>query len=127
MSLGSPEDVLKDSFVEFTIYESPEDMNEKIFKLHSGDSIGRKQNNNLCFSDDLHMSNLHCKINLIGDKFNFEDIASTNGSWLRLSKECEESRPNILTHGTIFKIGNSAMYEVFDHENEKKIEPGENS
>lgn len=73
------------------------------------------------------MSNLHCKINLIGDKFNFEDIASTNGSWLRLSKECEESRPNILTHGTIFKIGNSAMYEVFDHENEKKIEPGENS
>lgn len=39
------------------------------------------------------MSNLHCKINLIGEKFNFEDIASTNGSWLRLSKECEESDP----------------------------------
>lgn len=111
---GETKDILKDSFVEFTIYESPEDMNEKIFKLYSGDSIGRKQNNNVCFSDDLHMSNLHCKINLIGDKFIFEDIASTNGSWLRLSKECEESKPSILTHETIFKIGNSAMYEVFD-------------
>jgi len=37
------------------------------------------------------MSNLHAKINLIGKKFFFEDIASTNGSWLRLSKESEES------------------------------------
>lgn len=67
-------------------------MNERVFKLHSGDSIGRKQNNKICFSDDLHMSNLHCKINLVGEKFNFEDIASTNGSWLRLSKEGEESQ-----------------------------------
>ena len=68
------------------------------------------------------MSNLHCKINLVGDKFYFEDIASTNGSWLRLSKECEESQPTPLSHGTIFKIGNSAMYEVIDPENENKIE-----
>ncbi len=70
----------------------------------------------MCFSDDLHMSNLHCKINLVGDKFNFEDMASTNGSWLRLSKESEDSEPKLLYHGTIFKIGNSAMYEVDDPE-----------
>ena len=73
------------------------------------------------------MSNLHCKINLIGDRFYFEDIASTNGSWLRLSKECEESKPYLLSHGTIFKIGNSAMYEVYDPENEKKSEIMETS
>ncbi len=60
------------------------------------------------------MSNLHCKVNLIGDKFNFEDIASTNGSWLWLSKESDESEPKLLIHETIFKIGNSAMYEVYD-------------
>lgn len=73
------------------------------------------------------MSNLHCKINLIGDKFNFEDIASTNGSWLRLSKESEESEHKVLNHGTVFKIGNSAMYEVYDPESEKKVETVDNS
>ena len=100
--------------VEFTIYESPEDINDKVFKLYSGNSIGRKTNNHVCFSDDLHMSNLHCKINLVNEKFYFEDIASTNGSWLRLSREAEESQPKLLKHSTIFKIGNSAMYEVID-------------
>lgn len=66
------------------------------------------------------MSNLHCKINLIGNQFLFEDIASTNGSWLRLSKESEESEPKLLCNNTVFKIGNSAMYEVFDPDSEKK-------
>ena len=60
------------------------------------------------------MSNLHAKINLVGKKFFFEDIASTNGSWLRLSKESEESSSQLLIHKTVFKIGNSAMYEVID-------------
>lgn len=97
-------------------------MNDRVFKMRSGDSIGRKQTNNVCFSDDLHMSNLHCKINLISDCFMFEDIASTNGSWLRLSKESEESEPKELIHKTIFKIGNSAMYEVYDPSFEQKAE-----
>ena len=97
-------------------------MSERVFKLNSGDSIGRKTNNFVCFSDDLHMSNLHCKINLIGDKFKFEDIASTNGSWLRLSRESEESEPKLLENETIFKIGNSAMYEVFDPQKQESQE-----
>lgn len=63
---SSNEENLENSFVEFTIYESPEETQERIFNLVSGSSIGRKVNNALCFSDDLHMSNLHCKINLIG-------------------------------------------------------------
>lgn len=39
-------------------------------------------------------------------------MASTNGSWLWLSKESSESRPINLIDDTVFKIGNSAMYEV---------------
>ncbi len=106
------EDVINNSSIEFTIYESPEETQDRVFTLASGSSIGRKANNAVCFSDDLHMSNLHCKVNLIGSQFFFEDMASTNGSWLRLSKESIESQPVVLCNQTVFKIGNSAMYEV---------------
>lgn len=58
------------------------------------------------------MSNLHCKVNLVTDKFFFEDIASTNGSWLRLSLEGNESGLFPLKEKVIFKVGSSAMYEV---------------
>lgn len=58
------------------------------------------------------MSNLHCKINLVQNVFYFEDIASTNGSWVRLSEENQESRKFELKEQMVFKIGNSAMYEV---------------
>jgi len=106
------EDTINNSSIEFTIYESPEETPDRVFTLSSGSSIGRKANNAVCFSDDLHMSNLHCKVNLIGHQFFFEDMASTNGSWLRLSKESIDSQPVLLSNQTVFKIGNSAMYEV---------------
>ena len=38
----SMEEIRKGSYVEFTMYESPEEMNERVFKLYTGDSIGRK-------------------------------------------------------------------------------------
>lgn len=101
-----------ESHIILEIYESPDDSTVGTFQLYSDSSIGRKQNNSLCFSEDLHMSNLHCKINLIGTQFMFEDMASTNGSWLRLSREGHQSDPFMLRHSTIFKIGNSAMYQV---------------
>jgi pSer/pThr/pTyr-binding forkhead associated (FHA) protein len=100
------------SFVELTVYESPDEVHERVFALTSGSSVGRKENNALSFSEDLHMSNLHCKINLIGQKFFFEDMASNNGSRLRLSKEGIKSASIPLLRETVFKIGNSAMYEV---------------
>jgi pSer/pThr/pTyr-binding forkhead associated (FHA) protein len=56
------------SFVEFEIYESPDDNHLETFRLYDGTSIGRKTNNSLCFNEDLHMSNLHCKIQLISRK-----------------------------------------------------------
>lgn len=53
-------------FVEFTIYESPNEVEVDRFRLKGGSSIGRKTNNSLCFNEDLHMSNLHCRVQLIG-------------------------------------------------------------
>jgi hypothetical protein len=109
---GTPEQIQTNSFVEFEIKDGPDEASNKKFRLRSGDSIGRKQTNIVCFQDDLHMSNLHCKINQIQDIFLFEDIASTNGSWLRLSDENRESEFYPLKEQLTFKIGNSAMYEV---------------
>ena len=103
------------SYVEFSVHDPPEEVIEKNFTLCSNEGIGRKTNNALSFTDDLHMSNIHCKIYLINDKFFLEDIESTNGTWLRLSPEGIISEPSPLEDGTVFKIGNSAMYEVADN------------
>ena len=100
------------SFIVLEIYESAEESQHKTFSLFHMDSIGRKNSNTLCFSEDLHMSNLHCKVNLVGSNFILEDMASTNGSWMRLSLEGVQSEPYLLTQNIIFKIGNSAMYRV---------------
>ena len=96
----------------FEVYDSPEEFPLKTFTLFNDYSIGRKNSNSLCFNEDLHMSNLHCKVNLVGTNFIFEDMASTNGSWMRLSLEGSSSDPYLLTQDTVFKIGNSAMYQV---------------
>lgn len=66
------------------------------------------------------MSNIHCKISLMGNKFVLEDMASTNGTWLRLSRESESSDPILLQDKSVFKIGNSAMYIA------KKVAPSNN-
>lgn len=106
------EDTTKDSFVEFTISESPEELLDRTFMLFNNNSIGRKSNNSISFTDDLHMSNLHCKVYLVHDKFLLEDIESTNGTWFRLSPESVRSIEMPLKNKMVFKIGNSAMYEV---------------
>lgn len=100
------------SFVELGVYDAPDEAGPRVFSLGHNSSIGRKNNNTLCFGEDLHMSNLHCKVNLVGRSFIFEDMASTNGSWMRLSREGVASPPFLLTDGTVFKIGNTAMYRV---------------
>ena len=115
---GAVEEKLKESFIELFIFEAPEDIENKTFLLYDNDSIGRKNTSTLSFPDDLHMSNLHIKVNLIQDQFFLEDIASTNGTWLRLSEECKESTAMPLVDQMIFKIGNSAMYEI---EHTKKV------
>ena len=109
---GSTENKLKESYIQLSVIESPDDIEDRDFVLYDNESIGRKSLSTISFSEDLHMSNLHVKINLIQDQFFLEDIASTNGTWLRLSEECVESDPMPLHDKLIFKIGNSAMYEI---------------
>ena len=108
------------SFVDLVVYEAPEEIEDKKFTLRNNDSIGRKNTSTISFNDDLHMSNLHCKVILIQDRFVLEDIASTNGTWLRLSEESLESEEVLLNHHMVFKIGNSAMYEIDGGELKKK-------
>lgn len=98
-------------YVVLEICESPDETVERLI-VHNESSIGRKPTNTLSFPEDPHMSNLHAKFNLIGNKFVFEDMESTNGSWLRLSSQGEKSAPYLLDRYVAFKIGNTAMYEV---------------
>lgn len=109
---GSSKPEESQSHVKLIMYESPEEVYENTFVLTHGSSIGRKSSTTYSFEADLHMSNLHCKINLIGNRFYLEDMESTNGTWLRLSQEGQPSEPFALTKNTVFKIGNTAMYEV---------------
>lgn len=67
------------SWIKLNIYEGPDETERMDYKLEEEGSIGRKTTNHICFTDDLHMSNLHCKISLINDRFVLEDMASTNG------------------------------------------------
>ena len=114
------ENKILDSFVEFSCYLKLDNNNSEnseieenfFFKLQSGETIGRKLNNTINFESDLHLSNIHCKINLIEDHFYFEDIKSTNGSWLRFSDEQKKSKKFLLKNNDIFKIGNNSIYEV---------------
>ena len=119
-----------DSFVEFSCYlkldaeennsENSENLENFFFKLQSGGTIGRKVNNSVNFENDLHLSNIHCKINLLDDQFYFEDLKSTNGSWLRFSEEQKKSKKFLLKNQDIFKIGNNSIYEVSLKNNKKK-------
>lgn len=67
------------SYVTMEIYDGPEDCEKMKHILEEGGSIGRKVNNKIHFTEDLHMSNLHCRITRVLDKFVLEDMASTNG------------------------------------------------
>ncbi|EGR33735.1 hypothetical protein IMG5_041730 [Ichthyophthirius multifiliis] len=73
-------------------------------------SIGRKNSNKIILPDDQHLSNLHAKIYFIDMKIILEDHGSTNGSWLRLSKEGIQSESYSLDNNTTFKIGTTSTY-----------------
>lgn len=67
------------SYIVLEIYDGPEEFQKMKHILEEGGNIGRKANNKIHFTEDLHMSNLHCKITRVHDKFVLEDMASTNG------------------------------------------------
>jgi len=67
------------STITLEIYDGPEDFEKAKAVIEDKGTIGRKQTNIIHFVDDLHMSNLHCTISLMGPKFVLEDMGSTNG------------------------------------------------
>ena len=73
-------------------------------------TIGRKQTNTRIFVDDQHLSNVHASIFSIDNKYYLEDMATTNGSWLRLSPEGYRSPPYELKDKQVFKLGASQSY-----------------
>ena len=88
-SLADPNSDAQKSTITLEVYDGPEDFERSRSELEEGGTIGRKVNNKMSFSEDLHMSNLHCKISFAGNKFVLEDMASTNGYFLSFFKLLE--------------------------------------
>lgn len=63
--------------------------------------IGRYHESEISIIDDNTLSFIHAKLSQIGSVWYFDDMNSTNGSWLRLDKS------QLITHGLIFKLGNA--------------------
>ena len=77
----------------YKVTEGEEDVMGKIYKIQNKGSIGRKPTCEISL-DDVHLSNLHAKFSMENGKFIFEDMCSTNGSWMRLSEEGSKSPPH---------------------------------
>ena len=69
------------------IKEGLEECLGKSFTIMNKGSVGRKSTNDICFENDLHLSNLHSVLSIENGNFIIEDMSSTNGSWYRLSEE----------------------------------------
>ena len=81
------------SFLKLEMLDGPEgnDIRERnTFIINEAGTIGRKPNNLLKFQDDLHMSNIHCKISLVNNNYFIEDLSSTNG-YFRLTQVLEKT------------------------------------
>ena len=91
--------------MEFKITEGEEEFIGLQYTIRNKGQIGRKAGLAITFEDDVHLSNLHAAFSMENGKFVFEDMSSTNGSWLRLSNEGEKSDPYPLQHHDEIKIG----------------------
>ena len=58
------------------------------------------------------MSNMHGKFRFDNFNFFYTDNGSTNGSWLKLSNENRQMQRKKLHSQSIFRIGNSVIYQL---------------
>lgn len=119
---ASENDPSNQSHILFDIYDGPEDFDQQEHILLDGSTIGRKKTCTLCFCDDMHMSIIHCKMVSVHDCFYIEDMSSTNGTWLRLSKEGEKSKQIMIKDNTTFKVGNTNIYNAKRVPQDKALE-----
>jgi pSer/pThr/pTyr-binding forkhead associated (FHA) protein len=97
-------------FMNLLITEGEEDVVGQMHTINNEGSIGRKPDSSICFENDVHLSNLHAVFSMVNGKFVFEDMSSTNGSWLRLSAEGKNSKDHALQHkGTRPSICNATL------------------
>lgn len=61
--------------------------------------VGRKLTNDISFSQDNTLSNLHAKITFSDHNWYIEDLATTNGTWIQLNSELK------IYSGLVFKLG----------------------
>lgn len=61
--------------------------------------IGRKSTNDISFPHDITLSNLHARLTYVDLVWYIEDLVTTNGSWIEITKEVR------LVSGVVFKLG----------------------
>lgn len=92
------------------VIDGPNQDSVYVLNEHEIYSVGRKETNQMSFPDDQHLSGIHSKIFRIKDLWYIEDIATTNGTWLRLSREGEESPRFLLEDKCQFKLSSNLIY-----------------
>lgn len=61
------------------VSDGPDAEIDRQIRIGESAKIGRRKTNQLCFQEDVHMSNMHAQINLVNGTYILEDMASTNG------------------------------------------------
>lgn len=98
--------------ISMKVVDGPANLLHKEYELATPIKVGRKPENHLFYPDDLHLSNSHSEMFISDQVFYLEDRASTNGTWMRLSGEGQESDAYLLEEGIIFKVGTSSTFQV---------------
>lgn len=79
------------------------------FGLKSSFTIGRKSTADL-YLEDQHLSGIHARLSTLHRQIIVEDMSSTNGTWIRLSRSGEKSQPALIEDRAVFKVGNTSTY-----------------
>jgi pSer/pThr/pTyr-binding forkhead associated (FHA) protein len=76
---------------------------ERLFQLGDGASIGRSEDNDITL-DDARVSRHHARVTRRGDSFFLEDLASSNGTFVK-DEQRRPHQPTELVDGDEIRIG----------------------
>ena len=85
-------------------------------------TIGRKPHNEVSFEEDHHLSNIHATFFNVNEIWYIEDLGSTNGTWIRISKPGVNSGKWLLEDKSQFKISSNNTYECRRNTSNRKTE-----
>lgn len=101
---------MKTDFVELSFFGSRSSHNK--MRIYDDTTIGKNIDNSLPFPTDYNMSDYHCRIIQVGHKFFLEDLVSTNGVWVRLTKDSITYFPFYVSKPVTFKVGTSTIFRA---------------